>query len=306
MNTGQDTLTYVYAVTRQTEALRGLLADLRGVGRTPVLLLAADPESEPSPAAGPTTAAGHAPAAGAVPAPLALVVSPVPYEDFNEAALKDHFEDLEWLESVARAHHEVVQAIATRETVLPLRMATVYRDDSRARLALTDQQPVFARRLAELDAHTEYGVKVYLTPAAPPPAAATVGSADGPGPTTPGKAYLQRRKAQHHARETVYQEARQAAASIEAIAATYTPHRVRHAPQSGALTGPREDRRENVVNDAYLVPDRDAARFRADIEQAAREFPDIRVEVTGPWAPYSFAMTADEAADQAGLEGQGP
>ncbi|MEU1074690.1 MULTISPECIES: GvpL/GvpF family gas vesicle protein [unclassified Streptomyces] len=306
MNTGQDTLTYVYAVTRQTEPLRGLLAELRGVGRTPVVLLAADPETGPSPAAGSTSAAGHAPAAGAVPAPLALVVSPVPYDDFNETALKDHFEDLEWLESVARAHHEVVQAIATRETVLPLRMATVYRDDSRARLALTEQQPVFARRLAELDAHTEYGVKLYLTRAAPPPAAAPVGSADGPGPTTPGKAYLQRRKAQHHARETVYQEARQAAASIEVIAAAYTPHRVRHAPQSGALTGPREDRRENVVNDAYLVPDGDADRFRSDIEQAAREFPGIRVEVTGPWAPYSFAMTADEAADQSGSEGQGP
>ncbi|MEV8524375.1 GvpL/GvpF family gas vesicle protein [Streptomyces sp. NPDC052000] len=293
MNTGQDTLTYVYAIARRTEPLRELLAGLQGVGRAPVVLLAADP------------GAGSAPAAGSGPAALALLVSPVPQQDFNETALKDHFEDLEWLEEVARAHHEVVQAVAARETVLPLRMATVYQDDGRARRALTEQQPAFARRLAELDGHTEYGVKVYLDPSAQP-AATPPGDAALPGPTTPGKAYLQRRKAQHHARETVYQQAQQAAEAVAAIAANYTPHRVRHAPQSGALAGPREDRRENVLNDAYLVPDGDAPRFRTDIEQAAREFPDIRIEVTGPWAPYSFAMTPDQAADPAGSVGQGP
>ncbi|MFE9568861.1 GvpL/GvpF family gas vesicle protein [Streptomyces sp. NPDC006692] len=297
MNTGQDTLTYVYAIARQTQPLRELLAGLRGVGRAPVVLLAADPGS------------GSAPASTG-PAALALLVSAVPQQDFNETALKDHFEDLEWLEEVARAHHEVVQAVAARETVLPLRMATVYQDDGRARRALTEQQPAFARRLAELDGHTEYGVKVYLDPSAPPTAAAPTGDAALPGPTTPGKAYLQRRKAQHHARETVYQQAQQAAEAVAAIAANYTPHRVRHAPQSGALAGPREDRLENVLNDAYLVPDADAPRFRTDIEQAAREFPDIRIEVTGPWAPYSFAMTPDKAADQAadpaGSVGQGP
>lgn len=158
MNTGQDTLTYVYAIARQTEPLRELLAGLQGVGRAPVVLLAADP------------GAGAAPGSAASPAALALLVSPVPQQDFNETALKDHFEDLEWLEEVARAHHEVVQAVAARETVLPLRMATVYQDDGRARRALTEQQPAFARRLAELDGHTEYGVKVYLDPSAPPAA----------------------------------------------------------------------------------------------------------------------------------------
>ncbi|MEV5947869.1 GvpL/GvpF family gas vesicle protein [Streptomyces sp. NPDC051993] len=293
MNTGQDTLTYVYAIARQTQPLRELLAGLRGVGRAPVVLLAAD------------SGDGSTPVGGTGPAALALVVSPVPQQDFNETALKDRFEDLEWLEEVARAHHEVVQAVAARETVLPLRMATVYQDDGRARRALTEQQPAFARRLAELDGHTEYGVKVYLDPSAPP-AAAPTGDAGLPGPTTPGKAYLQRRKAQHHARETVYQQAQQAAEAVAVIAANYTPHRVRHAPQSGALAGPREDRLENVLNDAYLVPDADALRFRTDIEQAAREFPDIRIEVTGPWAPYSFAMTPDQAADPAGSVGQGP
>ncbi|MFE9132990.1 GvpL/GvpF family gas vesicle protein [Streptomyces sp. NPDC007355] len=295
MSTGQDFLTYVYAAVRPTEALRGLLNDVHGIGRAPVTLLTeASDAVAPAPSG---TPAAPAPS-DAAPDVLAFVVSPVPRGDFDEAALKEHFEDLRWLENVARAHHDVVQAVAAHATVLPLRMATVYQDDSRARGALVRQRHVFATRLAQLDAHTEYGVKIYL-PAASDPAAPTAAapSADGPPadqdgaePLSPGKAYLRRRGIQHHARERVYQQAQEAARTVEAIAARYTSERVRHAPQSGALTGPRE----NVLNDAYLVPDRNADEFRAAVTQATQDFPDVLVEVTGPWAPYSFAMPAAE------------
>ncbi|MFF5789167.1 GvpL/GvpF family gas vesicle protein [Streptomyces sp. NPDC012693] len=294
MSTGQDSLTYVYAAVRPTEALRGLLTGVHGIDRAPVTLLteASDAAVAPAPS-------------DAAPDILAFVVSPVPRGDFDEAALKEHFEDLRWLENVARAHHDVVQAVAARATVLPLRMATVYQDDSRARGALVRQRQVFATRLDQLDAHTEYGVKIYL-PAASDPAAshptashptASARTADGPAaaddgaePLSPGKAYLRRRGIQHHARERVYQQAQEAARTVEAIAARYTSERVRHAPQSGALTGPRE----NVLNDAYLVPDRNAEEFRAAVTRATQDLPDVLVEVTGPWAPYSFAMPAAE------------
>ncbi|MEU6755625.1 GvpL/GvpF family gas vesicle protein [Streptomyces sp. NPDC046685] len=280
--TTDEPLTYVYAVARQTEPLGELLTTLRGVGRAPVGLLA-DPSD-------------------AGPAPLAFVVSPVPHGEFDETALKDHFEDLRWLEEVARAHHDVVQAVAAHATVLPLRLATVYQDDGRAARALAGQHETFARRLAELDAHTEYGVKIYLPPPAAPATPQHPAEAGAAAPTTPGKAYLQRRRAQHHARETVYGQAEQAAATIEAIAARYTSQRVRHAPQSGALSGPQE----NVLNDAYLIPDEHAEQFRAALADAARGFPDIHVEVTGPWAPYSFAGPPAEAPDPADTEERAP
>ncbi|MFC9294027.1 GvpL/GvpF family gas vesicle protein [Streptomyces sp. NPDC057011] len=262
-----DRLTYVYAVTRPTDALGEALAGLRGIGEAPVRLL---------------TPGGAAPAG--VSFPLAFVVGDVLEREFNETALKDHFEDLRWLEYVARTHHDVVQAVAAHASVLPLRMATVYQDDHRARQALGDQHATFSRRLDQLRDHTEYGVKIYLDPATagsrPPDAPAAP-----PAPTSPGKAYLQARRAQHDAREAVHHQARQAAEIIEAVAARHATLRVRHAPQRGALTGPQE----NVLNDAYLVPDEQAGEFRAAIADAARGFPDLRIEVTGPWAPYSFA-----------------
>ncbi|MFE9845276.1 GvpL/GvpF family gas vesicle protein [Streptomyces goshikiensis] len=273
MNT-PATLLYVYAVTRPTRSLDEVLDTLRGIGQAPVLLLPTTPTATST-------------------ATLAFAASEVPEDDFNEHALKDHFENLEWLESVARAHHDVVQTIATHATVLPLRLATVYQDQSRARQALAAQHHTFTRRLDELDAHTEYGVKIYLTPpsTAPGPQPGDDAAAPQNAPASPGKAYLHARRAQTHAREAVYTQAQQAAVAIEAIAARHASLRVRHAPQSGALGGPQE----NVLNDAYLIPDDQAEPFQNALADAARAFPDLRIEVTGPWAPYSFAMPAPDS-----------
>ncbi|MFD3720528.1 GvpL/GvpF family gas vesicle protein [Streptomyces sp. NPDC058674] len=267
--TTDGTLTYVYAAAPHTQRLRDAVAGLRGIYGSPVMLLMAPPSTRRP--------------------LLAFASSHVPRRDFNEDALKNHFEDLEWLESVARAHHDVVQALSLRTAVLPLRMATVYQDDDRAGQALAEQHNAFAQRLAELTDHTEFGVKVYLTPTRS--GTETTGTASGPpAATTPGKAYLQRRKAQHSAQEAVYSQAQRAAAAIEAIAARYASRHARHPTQSGALTGPAE----NVLNDAYLVPDTYAEQFRAAIVEAADAFDSVRVEVTGPWAPYSFAMAPPE------------
>ncbi|MET9855565.1 GvpL/GvpF family gas vesicle protein [Streptomyces sp. NPDC006450] len=279
MNT-PGTLTYVYAVTRPTDRLREALAGLHGIGQEPARLLA--------PAA---TSASSAATSGSGPTPLAFVAGDVPARDFNETSLKEHFEDLHWLEYVARTHHDVVQSVAAHAPVLPLRMATVYQDDQRARQALADQHDGFAERLDQLHAHTEYGVKIYLDPTAGPPPPADAPTTQHAS-TTPGKAYLRARRAQHHAREAVHRQAQQAAEAIEAIAARHTTRRVRHAPQRGALTGPQE----NILNDAYLVPDDQADRFQSAIAEAARDFPDLRIEVTGPWAPYSFAMPPTDPA----------
>lgn len=288
MTTSEETLTYVYAAAAVTEQQREALAGLRGIHSAPVLFLTT---------AGSPAAAGHGTRTGDAAEPaLAFAASHVPRSDFNEGALKSHFEDLEWLEDVARAHHDVVQALSGRTTVLPLRMATVYQDDDRARRALAEQYPALAARLAALTAHTEFGVKIYV--ARSPAATGT----DAAAPTSPGKAYLQRRRAQHNAVETLYARAQEAAVAIEAAAARYATQRVRHPAQSGALAGSAE----NVLNDAYLVPDEHAHRFRAAVEEAAGEADGVRVEVTGPWAPYSFATPPQGPRDAPEGEERGP
>lgn len=140
-----DLLTYAYAVVRNAEGLRKTTAPLRGVADSPVSLVTDTGDDQ-----------------------LGLVVSHVPGQDFQEDALKQHLEDLEWLEAVARAHHGVIEALAERTTVLPLRLATVYLDDNRAREVLEAGRTMFAERLARLSEHVEWGSRSMSSRPRPP------------------------------------------------------------------------------------------------------------------------------------------
>jgi hypothetical protein len=225
---------------------------------------------------------------------LVAAVSPVPGQDFEEAALRVHLEDLDWLESTARAHHRVVEALDARTTVLPLRLVTLYRDDERVAAMLRARCDTFTSRLTDLAAQVEWGVKIYVEE----PAADVSAAAPPDTDMSPGRAYLSHRRAQRHAREDAHRYAEQAAARVGAVARHYAADRVQHRPQQGQLAS---EQGENVLNDAYLVPLEHAEDFRTDVVEAANGLPGVRVEVTGPWAPYSFA-TADEPESLKGAE----
>ncbi|MER5901097.1 GvpL/GvpF family gas vesicle protein [Streptomyces mirabilis] len=266
-----DLLTYAYAVVRNAEGLREATAPLRGVADTPVSLVT-----------------------DATDAQLALTVSHVPGQDFQEDALKQHLEDLEWLEAVARAHHGVIEVLGQRTTVLPLRLATVYLDDNRAREVLEAGRTMFAERLARLSEHVEWGVKIYVESSVAL-AAPTVPAAD----LTPGRAYLRNRRQQQSVRDTVYQAAQKAAERVEAAGRKHASDRVRHRVQQGLLADKAGAVGENVVNDAYLVPLKRCHDFLADVTHAADGLDGVQVEATGPWAPYSFAMPLGESGGAA-------
>ncbi|MEW5631666.1 GvpL/GvpF family gas vesicle protein [Streptomyces hydrogenans] len=278
----EPALTYVYAAAVPAPRLDAVLPGLHGVEDAPVAFLAP-----------------HAAAPGAP----AFLTSRVPADRWSEEALRARFEDLDWLEGTARAHHRVIEALTAHTTVLPLRMATLYRDDARALAALREQRPALAERLALLAHHTEYGVKAYVTPdpGTPGPGA---DDAAGTAPRSPGKAYLQARRAQHHAREDRYRQAGVAAERIAAVAARYAAHVVRHPVQTGPLSDGGAG--ENVLNDACLVADDQADAFRAAVREAGRDLPGVRVEVTGPWAPYSFATLPAPPAPTGTADPPGP
>ncbi len=93
---------------------------------------------------------------------LVAVVSHVPEADFAEEPLRAHLEDLDWLTAVARAHQGVIDALTTVTTPLPLRLGTVFRDDSGVRSMIEAREENFLRRLDRLEGRVEWGVKVFL------------------------------------------------------------------------------------------------------------------------------------------------
>lgn len=239
---------------------------------------------------------------------LSALVSDVPAGLYDEAGLRAQLEDMERLEALARAHHDVVATAYEHTTVLPMRLATVYIDDGRVAEMMAGRSGEFGALLARLEGHVEWGVKIYADPGAAATSAASPspsqgdGAASASGGGSPGRAYLRQRRQQRSTHRDTYRAAGAVAERVTALADGTATAKVAHRPQQGELaSGPGE----NIVNDAYLVPAGRSEEFRAAIGGLAEDAPGVRVEVTGPWAPYSFATPPSSPQEPQGAAADG-
>lgn len=263
-------MAYVYGVGRDEERFRALARATRGVDGYDVAAV---------------TVGG-----------LVALVSAVPADAFDERALQDRLGDLGRLEELARAHHAVVDAAFGEAVFLPLRLATVYRDEARVAEMLLGHRDRFAELLAWLDGHVEIGVKVHADPGSAGAAQAPSEGSREATASSPGRAYLQQRRQKRHSTEDLYRAAAAVADEVTHAARTLATAAVVHRPQQGELSGRRGT---NIANHAYLVPADAEERFRQAVHAATRPTAGVQVEVTGPWAPYSFAAPAtDPDADR--------
>lgn len=217
---------------------------------------------------------------------LVAVVSDVDLAEFGEDGLRRNLEDLRWLEEVARTHHGVVHAVAAKAPTAPLRLATICLDEGAVRERLDEWHDGLAAALRRVEGRTEWSVKAF----APPPPAAVDTAPEGTPEPGAGAAYLMRRKAAAAQRETAQ---RTAAALVDEVHRELSRHAVasrRLPPQDRRLTG---HERTMTLNGAYLVDDDHVVEFRAAVHQLDDEHPDARLDLRGPWPPYSFAVLED-------------
>ncbi|MFE4702538.1 GvpL/GvpF family gas vesicle protein [Streptomyces sp. NPDC056738] len=216
-------LRYVYAICRPFPA--ALSAELTGVGGVPPKLLR------------------HG--------DLIAVVGSVPERDFAAEPLRRRLEDVHWLEATARAHQGVLDALTAVTSPLPLRLATVLRDDSGVRVMIDERREDFLRTLDRLDGRVEWDVRVYAD-AAPEQA----------------EAFTRRL---HRSLSECAEENR-----------LLTP-----ANPASSRQAPSGEEGQQVLDAAYLVPRADSGEFVERLNSEGEEA-GIRVELTGPWAAYSF------------------
>ncbi len=255
-----DHVSYVYAVGKHGRALE-------------------------SAAAAGTKASGHPDLRVVCGGELGALVSSVPAERFTEEGVKAQLENLDQLEAIARTHHAVVAAAWEQTTVLPMRLATVFLDDARAADMLRKRAADFGRLLGQLEGHVEWGVKVYADPRAAAAPTSTVETG-----TSPGRGYLRQRRARQQAQEQVFRTADAVATRVAEAAGAVASAGVAHPPQQGGpvAAGPGE----NVANYAFLVCSQHTDRFQQAVRSQAFDTAGVRIEITGPWAPYSFSTTA--------------
>jgi hypothetical protein len=255
----------------------GSLGDLSGVGGGPVR---------------PVEAAG-----------LMAIVEDVGLDTCGESALRRNLEDLGWLEAAARAHHRVVDAAGQLAPLVPMRLATVYSDDASVSTVLAERGADFRQALRRIGTRREWGVKGYaVLPSDHAGAAARPPTARAGAGAGAGAAYLQRRRSELSAGKDARQAAVQSAQQVHYELSGLAAESRLHAPQAPQLTGIREPM---ILNAAYLLADERGDDFAAAVSALAERHPGVRLELTGPWPPYSFAgpENGEEPAGAAGTLG---
>jgi hypothetical protein len=231
---------------------------------------------------------------------LVALVSRVPRRAFDAEPLREHLNDLAWLERVARAHEAVLDGVLRATTVVPLRLCTIYESPERVRAMLADDRAALVGALAFLTGRQEWGAKVIVDPDRLLERARTSSDAAEAvdrdlATRTEGGAYLERRRLDRHLRERAHALATEMAQDAHARLRGCAVDAVTRPAQNRDLSGHEGDM---VLNGAYLV-DRDAVdRLHAEAAGLEADLADVgaRVEVTGPWPPYNFLPRNGAAA----------
>ena len=238
---------------------------------------------------------------------LTVLVSDVSLADYGEAALRENLENLDWLNEVAREHHYVIDAAARLFPLLPVRLATVYSGDAAVCAALTARCGELRDALHRVGGRVEWGVKAYGAATGDDAEGEAAGAGHDAAMVSDGDGHARRPGAEDGGRHgdglprrrraqlTSARESRSAAAiGAQAVHAELTAKAIGtrlHPPQSAQLSG---GRRSMLLNAAYLLESADCVTFTAAVAGQASAHPELRVELTGPWPPYSFAGEDDD------------
>jgi hypothetical protein len=233
----------------------------------------------------------------------AAVVSVVPLDQFGEDALKRNLNDIEWLEAVARAHEDVLEAALGSGPIVPMRICTIFRGEEQVRRMLADGESAFSEALDRLDGRAEWGVKVIADRARVAQMvrtrgrSASSGSSRASGPAGEGGAYLGRKQEDRYLRElvdVVIDEAvRESHARLEEWAAAselLPPQRPEVAGYEGEL----------VLNGAYLVDHDRVEAFEGVVQGLSHQYSDagLSFDLTGPWPAFHFVGRLDSMGER--------
>lgn len=214
---------------------------------------------------------------------LAAISSGVSLDEYGEERLMQNLNDPAWVEAKARAHEDVLQALAELTDVLPFRFGTICRTEDDVRALLDARRDALTSALVRVKGRVELGAKLWVD-------RARLTQASGSRPQS-GRAYLEaRRTAQQRKADADALCLETARATFERLL-VHAVEGVANRPQPRELTGRTDDM---LLNAAFLIEAGDGALLdeiaRLDRELRERGF---SLEATGPWPPHNFAEVAE-------------
>jgi hypothetical protein len=225
-----------------------------------------------------------------------LVVASAPLDRYAADVIDARLADLDWVSRCAVAHDAVVEHLARRHAVIPMKLFTLFTSDERAVAHVARGRKKLDRLFARVTDREEWGVRLLLDEkralvldSQAPGGAAAARSGGGSMAAVTGTEFLARKKAAKDARQQVVAHALAEADRLHDALTALADDSRRRTP---AVEGPTS---RMVLDAAFLVRRRDTPKFRAAASAAARTLRarGFELSLTGPWPPYHFV--ADEA-----------
>ena len=219
-----------------------------------------------------------------------LAVSTVSLEQYGARPIEERLRDLDWVSRCAVAHEAVVEAAARFGPVVPMKLFTLFSSDARAIAHLARDGKRLTRLFDLVAGREEWGVRVTLDEreATRLRAARALTSRDGrrstSAPAASGTGFLLKKKAERDERRLAVEDAVRAGQRVfDDLALLAIDARRRTPVQSSTAI-------RVVLDAAFLVPAKQARRFRSAVARQAAAHRDRGCEVTltGPWPPYHF------------------
>lgn len=222
---------------------------------------------------------------------LAALTSRVPLASYSEEALAEHLSDASWTAVRAMRHETVVEYVAKRAGVVPLRFGTIYLERGGIERMLPDRGRELRQILERLRGREEWGVNVFCDQSVLMSSITSVSPvlrelAERAAQASPGQSYLMQKKIDalrvDEARNSLNQ-------IVEQIEKTLTGQSD-DAKRLRVLKVEATEYGELKAKFAFLVKRADFEEFRDAAERLAQEHQTagVRLELTGPWPAYNF------------------
>jgi hypothetical protein len=222
---------------------------------------------------------------------LAALASAVPLSAYGEEALAEHLTDATWTAVRAMRHETVIEYVAKRVSVVPLRFGTIYLERNSIERMLNEKRRELAQIIERVRGREEWGVNVYSDRATLLASITEVSPrlrelARHAETASPGQSYLMQKKIEalrvDEARVALNEIVDRLEQTLGAEADDAKRLRILkvEATEHGELKG----------KFAFLVKRSQFEEFRAAAERAATEnaAAGVRLELTGPWPAYNF------------------
>jgi len=221
-----------------------------------------------------------------------VIVKFVSENEFSEENFKKNLSDLQWVESNAREHIEVISSINESNTVIPFKFGTIYNTKSGLKKFITDYYASLIENFRYIKEKEEWSVKIYcnrkvLSEQIDELSEKAAALEKQIMASSPGKAYLLKRK-----KADLIENEMDRLCNIRG---QKYYNEFKNLSESTSLNnllpnGYEVSEGRMILNAAFLVLKNKVTDFRNTVYRLRKmnKNSGFMIETTGPWPPFSF------------------